>query len=246
MKSEWKMPMRVATGLLRCTGSLARSISVLTASLMLLAGPSWAQEGNLVTIEIIGIEHRSPSEIRNQLTPLLHERGYMGQIDNKLIIATTTANLDVLQQRIVTLDVPPRRLIVSVDFDYREADMTAVTDSIDQSSDTAMTPDPAPERVQAVEGEVLTFRSTGAVDDSVEGPETNPDAEPADVSENAQAQLLITAQIVEQQAHISVALENIDGFSGQHTLQIPLGQWFVMNPDAEGQPILALQVDVLP
>ncbi len=240
------MPIRVSAGLFRWTGSLARPISVLTTSLMLLAGPSWAQEGNLVTIEIIDIEHRSPSEIRNQLTPLLHERGYMGQIDNKLIIATTAANLDILQQRIETLDVPPRRLIVSVDFDYRQPGTAAVTDSIDENTEAAVTPDPAPERVQAVEGEVLTFRSASPVDDAAEVPETDPGAEPGDVGETPQAQLLMTAQIVEQQAHISVALENIDGFSGQHTLQIPLGQWFVMNPDAEGQPILALQVDVLP
>lgn len=92
-------------------------------------------------IEIVSIQHRDPAQIRQQISPVLDPRGSIGQIDNKLVIATTAANLSTLKSLIDQADTPRRRLVVSVDFDHDTSN--AFTDVSRQQS------------AQAIEGDEL-------------------------------------------------------------------------------------------
>jgi type II secretory pathway component GspD/PulD (secretin) len=69
-------------------------------------------------VEIVRLQHRDPDTIRRALEPVLDPRGAISQIDNNLIVSTSRANLQQLQAIVQTLDVPLRRLRLSVDFAY--------------------------------------------------------------------------------------------------------------------------------
>jgi len=84
------------------------------------ASPAHAQsdEANTAAIEIVSLQYRDADAIREAITPFLDPRGALSQIDNKLIISTSTANLSQLKSLITELDVPRQRLRISVDFQY--------------------------------------------------------------------------------------------------------------------------------
>jgi hypothetical protein len=102
-------------------------------------------------IEIISIEQRDPLFVRAQLMSSLDRRGNIGVVDNKLIIASTAGNLQQLKSIIADIDVPARRLVVSVDFEYGNLR----TDNSGQQS------------TQALEGDVIRFADTIAPDPSL-------------------------------------------------------------------------------
>jgi hypothetical protein len=151
-------------------------------------------------IEIISIDNRDPSSIRATLYPLLDPRGSIGQIDNKLVIATTASNLAQLRALILDTDIPRRRLVISVDFFHGSGEL----------SDTRQ------ERVQAIEGDEIRI-----VDPSLA---ENPDA-PA---------LLVLAEIRDESVNVSFQLEHVGGFTGRYTMRLPLGVWYVINPEDDG------------
>lgn len=130
--------------------SKIRIIAKLYAALLLLCACAlqsaflFAQEpGNSerAAIAIISIEHRDPLFVRSQLMSSLDPRGNIGLIDNKLIIASTAGNLQQLKELVAETDVPARRLVVSVDFEYGSS---RADNSAQQSS-------------QALEGDAVSF-----------------------------------------------------------------------------------------
>lgn len=180
------------------------------------------QAGNSerAAIEIISIEHRDPIYVRAQLMPSLDPRGDIGLVDNKLIIASTAGNLQQLKNLIADTDVPARRLVVSVDFDYGSP---RPGNAGQQSS-------------QALEGDPVSFADgvppredalpvQPAVDTSV--------AAPAPSQTSTQAQIVITSTVRGDNVEADVEMFNIPGFSGRHPLTLVLGQWYVINPVAE-------------
>lgn len=73
---------------------------------------------NQAVIEIVRLEHRNPTAVREAIAPMLDPRGAISQIDNNLIISTSRANLAELQALISALDTPLRQVRISVDFTY--------------------------------------------------------------------------------------------------------------------------------
>lgn len=102
-----------------------------------------AQEtaGERAVIDIIQIRNRDPLRVLDTVHAALDPRGRMGLIDDKLVIATTAANLAELREIIADADSPLRRLIVGVDFAFR-------ADAADSNSQ---------QQSQAIEGESLVF-----------------------------------------------------------------------------------------
>jgi hypothetical protein len=79
---------------------------------------------NTAAIEIVTLQYRDADSVREAITPFLDPRGALSQIDNKLIISTSTDNLSQLKSLITELDVPRQRLRISVDFQYADPNQT--------------------------------------------------------------------------------------------------------------------------
>jgi hypothetical protein len=227
----------------------------LLAGLLLSAGTSLHAQAadNRAVIEILTLQHKDPLLVRSQIRQQLDPRGHIGQIDNKLVIATTAANLQELISLINQIDVPPRRLVVSVDFNFNNS-------SADSRSS-----------IQALEGEQLRLAQSAlsAADESAseqreqitpsEPEQTLPDAQSAAEARPA-PEIWMQADIRDNQAQLQVELLNVDGFSGRHPLTVELGIWMPLNqtetldldPDSETDPlpapapVIAIRVDVLP
>lgn len=202
--------------------------------------------GERAVIEIVQINHRDPGRVREAISASLDPRGSIGQIDDKLIIATTAANLNQLSEMIVEVDVPPGRIVISVDFAFLSGD--ADSTSRHQS--------------QAIEGEELVFvvsstpAGTGLLDAQSEDSQTEPDtANSVNAVEYTHSpRIIVAAEIIDEAAEINLSVENIPGLVGSHILRIVLGEWQVINTpvtntDAEPQPIattVAVRVDRVP
>jgi hypothetical protein len=119
------MLKKTATFRIETTTSVyVAALVVLLSFLSLRYNPAIAQSdpGERAAIEIISIQFRDPAQIRQQIASSLDPRGSIGQIDNKLVIASTAANLALLKTMIDQADTRPRRLVVSVDFDHDSDD----------------------------------------------------------------------------------------------------------------------------
>lgn len=216
-----------------------RSVQCLVIALGLLivsSASAQSNPGDRAVIEIVQIEHRDPAAIKLALMPLLDSRGSIGQLDDKLVIATTASNLLDLKSVIVAQDVAPRRLVVSVDF-LHLPDSGSDNNTYQYSS-------------QAVEGEQVSF-----VAQQPEGSETFPPG-----LQNATISVL--AELRGETAEIDVNVANLPGFADSQQLQVSLGQWYALNPaeeqtdpdlpdDSAPEPVtvsspIAVRVDALP
>lgn len=231
------------------------AVFVIPAMLFCAGGSLHAQtEDNRAVIEILSLQHRDPSQIRHQIQQQLDPRGHIGQIDNKLVIATTSANLRELKSLIDQIDVPPRRLVVSVDFDFNNS-----------SPESQLS-------VQALEGEPLQIAQSELSANEVPAADpgtTSIDAEQepdgiVDVNEPpATPSLWMQTDIRDNRAQLLVELQNVAGFSGRHPLTLELGVWMPLNQNEtpadpvtdtepapeitpEATPVIAIRVDVLP
>ncbi|HLT63490.1 MAG TPA: hypothetical protein VKZ92_03120 [Pseudohongiella sp.] len=109
---------------------------------MFAVGASAQTDGNpdRAVIEIIEISNRNPIAVKAEIEPALDPRGSIGVMDNKLIIASTAANVPRLRELVAGADIPLRRLVVSVDFDH--------SSPMDASAQQSQ---------QAIEGDVVRF-----------------------------------------------------------------------------------------
>ncbi len=217
-----------------CLRSIALFLTTSVAgSLLLASGPSalaqtQAQEASAerAVIEIIQIRHRSPARVRDAVTAALDPRGRVGVIDDKLVIATTAANLQQLRDIIADADSLPKRLIVGVDFAFQ-------ADATDGSTQ---------QQSQAIEGESLVFVSRSA--EPAQEPETETETVPAEspdqLADNV-PRVTIAAEIVAPEiALVNVNLSNPDGLSDNHIVRVPLGAWQLITP------AVAVRIDVVP
>lgn len=210
--------------------------SVLVPLLMLFTQPVLAQQASQdssddqrAAIEIISIEHRDPVLVRSQLLPSLDPRGSIGVVDNKLIVASTVSNMQQLQSLIAEADMPLRRLVVSVDFEYGRP---RPDNSAQQS-------------IQTVEGQQISVT----------------DLNSPELSLSLSSQLR-GSSAAGYSADVNLEMFNVPGFTGRHRLDLPLQQWYVINPELDQEldpeldseldqensmpPPIAIRVDVLP
>ncbi|MEX0738041.1 MAG: hypothetical protein WD071_01735 [Pseudohongiella sp.] len=215
--------------------------SALFWTLTLLLPVAEAQEsaGERAVIEILSIIHRDPSRVRDMVDSALDPRGSIGQIDNKLVIATTEANLRQLKEMIADTDVPPRRLIIGVDFAY-QSDTTDSSDLQSDQQDLGLQDlqEQGPQESQAIEGEELVFVAGVLTGDGN--------------SDNRR--VTIAAEIIDGNAAVNLVPDNVTGIMGSLIITVPLGVWQVINPpltgaDSEEQSIpqaVAVRVDRVP
>lgn len=213
--------------------------------LFAVSAPLAAQDdNNRATIEMVTMEHRDPGYIRARIADRLDPRGHIGQIDRTLIIATSVGNYTALREIITGLDIPLRRLVVSVDFDY-PLDGSLQSDTTSQQS------------VQAIENDILTFTAGPETPGlpAAEAPESQapefqaPEFQAPAAEEPAATDavgLTLQAEIRDNLARTALQLENVDGFTGRYQLGLPLGEWYLINPAAEQGTGIAVRVDVLP
>lgn len=204
-------------------------------------------------IEIITIEHRAPERIRQQLTAALDPRGSIGQIDDKLVIATTAGNLAQLKTLIARQDIPPRRLVISADFDYQ----SAVPDPLSQFSEPTL----EGEQVQfhpltqaaMVDGDDANGASaTSAQQDSSAASNASAAASPHTASQpeqqleaSAQPALIVSAEVQDDMAVVTIEHREPDGRSLRYRMDVTLSEWYPLDPTA-GPPLTAVRVDLLP
>lgn len=157
--------------------------------------------GERAVIETVQVMHRDPGQVRESILFILDPRGSIGQIDDKLIIATTASNLAQIQERIAVTDVPPARLVIGVDFAYQP----------DSQQPRSQQPR-SQQQSQAIEGESLVFL-TGDTD-----PDTDTDADD-------RPSVTVSAEVMNDVATVNLSSENVPGLSGSHIVRIPLGVW---------------------
>ena len=95
------------TGLAQLRSSLA-GMALLIACLALPAAAAGA------ALEVIPLKYRTADQVIPVLKPLLDPHGSISGIQNQLFIRTTPRNLTELKRVLATLDVVPRRLVITV------------------------------------------------------------------------------------------------------------------------------------
>lgn len=106
-------------------GTLAMRLLLL--SLVLFCGHAAAE------IEIVPLRHRTVDQVLPVLRPLVEPGGALSGAQGQLIIRASLANIADLKRVIVSIDTPPRRMLISVRQDLEGSDVSrgaAVSGSI--------------------------------------------------------------------------------------------------------------------
>lgn len=223
-------------------------------------------------IEIVRLQHRDPSLVRAAIAPHLDERGSISQIDHNLIISTSRANLRELESLIEQIDVPPKQLLVRVDFNYDG--VNAQTQSDGSALTTISTDDVGEHPTQSLlvtEGEFAYFnRSQSMPSTSVAfgpfGLQLQQDSQQS--AQSFTAQVNLRGERVELALTLSQSLlgeqdETSQNQTMETSLIIDLNQWVTINPSAsfaqfgddstrfatsnsDSQDALAVRVELMP
>lgn len=223
----------------------ARLLRQGTALLCLLGLSFLAQAQNSVpasqqaVIEIVRLQHRDPAVVRAAIEPHLDERGAISQIDHNLIISTSRANLDELEALIEQVDVPLKRFLIRVDFDYATPRVQTQPDGglITTTSTQDLTPDNPVQSIVVNEGEYAYFSRSEST------PRMNPVFSPwglrleQDAAESRQS-VAVRAQMAGQdRVNVELATTSTEALPGdqtqsqvlQTTSELALNQWLPLN-----------------
>jgi len=96
-----------------CGGSISKYIAVILLALSVYTAASLAAANEFV-LEVVPLHHRGAAEVLPMLQDFVAKDGTIKAADDKLIIRTDPANLDELRDLIAKLDVPLRRLVITV------------------------------------------------------------------------------------------------------------------------------------
>lgn len=205
MNSWTSPPSLKATGLSLCIAGTLPLFGNLA-----LAQDTNSEADNRAASLIITLAHRSPLDAMEILQPLLDPRGDIGRIADKLIINTTAGNLAELEAVIAEFDIPPRRLVLSVDPTYNPE---SGSDSNDSQSTQALEFE---ENVFLLPSQPLVFVS----------------ADPADFNSNSQSMrsIRIETEISGNVAMADIATTGFASLSPNYQISLPLGQWIVLEP----------------
>jgi type II secretory pathway component GspD/PulD (secretin) len=142
-----------------------RSALIRFAVLLLAATGAQAQNA----LEIIALRHRTAEQVLPALQPLVEPGGTLSGQGNQLFVRTSPANLAELRRALDALDLPQRRLLISVRFgDAAEASRRALDASgrignrgsevdIRAQDSRAQAAERVDQRVQALEGARATI-----------------------------------------------------------------------------------------
>lgn len=208
-----------------------RILPVLSALLWLSASSlAMAQADDRAAIEVVTIEHRAPERIRLLLLDALDPRGSIGQIDDKLVIATTAGNLAELKTLIERQDIAPRRVVISADFNHQ----SAIPNPLSQFSEPTL------------EGQSVEFTRYSAVPEepSVEEPD-NPQVAVDDAAAGPDIALIASAEVQGDTAAVLIEQLDPDGRSLRYTMDVTVSEWHMLDPTS-GPPFTAIRVDLLP
>lgn len=226
--------------------------ALLFTGLCLLAGTVSAQNNSeRAAIDIVTIEHRAPERVRRFLVDSLDPRGSIGQVDDKLIIATTAGNLAELKQVIEQQDIPPRRVVISVDFDHHAT--SAGTPS--QFSETTVEGEPV-EFLAPSSGDPSELTSPALESPAADAPSATesandssspsaPGTDSADPATSTGVALVVSAEVHDGVAATEIEQSDPDGRSLRYVRQLTLSEWHVLDPTS-GPPLTAIRVDLLP
>jgi len=87
----------------------------ISAAAAVLACAGACAQGSL---EIIPLRHRTLDQVLPVLRPLLEPGGVLTGQSNQLIVRASPRNLEEIRAALAAIDTPPRRLLISVRFDY--------------------------------------------------------------------------------------------------------------------------------
>lgn len=152
--------MNIANTLLRLNrlavrGACLLSLAALSSSLQAQNSPTPADRQ--AVIEIVRLQHKDPDQVRAAISPHLDERGAISQIDHNLIISTSRANLDELHAFIEVLDVPPKQLLIRVDFNYAAANVQTADDGSQLDTVSTQRQEYPVQSMRVTEGEFTYF-----------------------------------------------------------------------------------------
>ena len=205
------------------------------SALVLLPNALQAQSSSIpadqrAVIEIVRLQHRDPVLIRNVISPHLDERGAISQIDNNLIISTSRANLDELEALIDELDVPPRQLLIRVDFNYAAANVQTADDGSQLETISTVQQDNPVQSMRVTEGEFTYFNRFQ------DSPQISPVFSPYGVQiqqdrQRSEQSVALKAEMRGETVALEFAASMIDagnieeGHSLSSTLMVELNQW---------------------
>ncbi|MDT8428773.1 MAG: hypothetical protein RQ757_08400 [Pseudomonadales bacterium] len=186
------------------------------------------------TVRIIRLQHRDTESISNAIRPLLANGASLGQMDNALILASTAANLNEIEQIISQLDIPRRFLLVSVDFNYQPAYSTGNNQLRTETATEGQI-----QRLRLLEGEQ-------AVVDQIQNQIStgvnvfNPGLTIQEEQMQSRRLILLSAEVIDEQIILSMDVltedrNNQTGSTRRLTTRIPIepGEWLVINPADE-------------
>jgi type II secretory pathway component GspD/PulD (secretin) len=88
---------------------MKKATSAIGGLLLLLAGsPAWAE------LEIIALKHRSVDHVIPVLQPLIEQGGTLSGVNGQLVIRAGRANIAELRKVLASIDIAPRRLMITV------------------------------------------------------------------------------------------------------------------------------------
>ena len=200
---------------------------------VLLAQNSSVPANQQAVIEIVRLQYGDPDQIRSALAPHLDERGAISQIDHNLIISTSRANLDELEALIDELDVPPKQLLIRVDFNYAAANVQTANDGSQLNTVNTQRQDYPVQNMRVTEGEYTYFNRY------LDSPQISPvfgpyglqlqqDKQRLEQSIALKAELRGEQVALEFAASMIQAEENTDAEQGQSmrsSLIVGLNQW---------------------
>ena len=96
-----------------CGGFISRYLSVILLLIATLAVAPRVLADDFM-LEVISLQYRSAAELLPMIQDFVAKDGVIKAVDDKLIIRTHPANLSELRKLIVKLDVPLRRLLITV------------------------------------------------------------------------------------------------------------------------------------
>lgn len=88
--------------------------------MMLMLGVSAAEP----TLEIIPLKHITAEQAMTLVKPFVENSGALSGYNNQLIVRTTPGNLAQIKEILLTLDVAPRRLLITVKQDAQDEQVT--------------------------------------------------------------------------------------------------------------------------
>jgi hypothetical protein len=213
-ENNFRLKKRVRPGVQRRVHSVGTPMKTVLTLLLALAAPLACAQA----LEVISLRHRTADQVLDTLRPLVEPGGVMTGQGNQLIIRASARNIAEIRRALDSIDLPQRRLQISVRFDdamegsQREIGASGTISNrgarvdVRAGESQARGFDRVDQRVATLDGGRATIM-TGRVEEMTSGFEVVPR-----VVGN-----MVTMQIYSSRAGSTTASSTVSG---------PLGEWF--------------------